>query len=94
MFRRTLNVNNRLYRTAIGRHLSGNAVIPVTLIPGDGIGPEISASVKKIFEAGRVPIQWEEVNVTPIRDEKTGKMILPAQLYESMNRTKVGLKGV
>lgn len=38
-----------------------------TLIPGDGIGPEISAAVQKIFEAAKVPIEWEAVDVTPVR---------------------------
>lgn len=41
----------------------------VTLIPGDGIGPEISASVMKIFDAAKAPIQWEELNVTAIQQE-------------------------
>lgn len=39
----------------------------VTLIPGDGIGPEISAAVQKIFAAANVPIEWEAVDVTPVR---------------------------
>jgi isocitrate dehydrogenase (NAD+) len=39
----------------------------VTLIPGDGIGPEISAAVQKIFETAKVPIEWEPVDVTPVR---------------------------
>lgn len=39
----------------------------VTLIPGDGIGPEISAAVQKIFAAAKVPIEWETVDVTPVR---------------------------
>ena len=39
----------------------------VTLIPGDGIGPEISAAVQKIFTAAGVPIEWETVDVTPVR---------------------------
>ena len=34
---------------------------------GDGIGPEISNSVKKIFEAAGVPITWESVDVTPVK---------------------------
>lgn len=38
-----------------------------TLIPGDGIGPEISAAVQKIFEAANVPVEWEVVDVTPVR---------------------------
>lgn len=72
---------------------TSSSKIRVTLIPGDGIGPEISAAVKNVFTAAKVPIEWEEVNVTPVRDLKTGKMILPAQLHESMKRSKVGLKG-
>lgn len=39
----------------------------VTLIPGDGIGPEISAAVQQIFTAANVPIEWEAVDVTPVR---------------------------
>jgi isocitrate dehydrogenase (NAD+) len=39
----------------------------VTLIPGDGIGPEISAAVQKIFAVAKVPIEWEAVDVTPVR---------------------------
>ena len=34
---------------------------------GDGIGPEISNSVQKIFEAAGVPIAWEPVDVTPVK---------------------------
>lgn len=39
----------------------------MTLIPGDGIGPEISAAVQQIFQAANVPIEWESVDVTPVR---------------------------
>lgn len=39
----------------------------VTLIPGDGIGPEISAAVQQIFQSANVPIEWESVDVTPVR---------------------------
>lgn len=39
----------------------------MTLIPGDGIGPEISAAVQQIFKAANVPIEWETVDVTPVR---------------------------
>ncbi|MEJ7661954.1 MAG: isocitrate/isopropylmalate family dehydrogenase [Hymenobacter sp.] len=34
----------------------------VTLIPGDGIGPEITRAVLDIFAAAQVPVQWEEHN--------------------------------
>lgn len=39
----------------------------MTLIPGDGIGPEISAAVQKIFATANVPIEWEAVDVTPVK---------------------------
>lgn len=35
----------------------------VSLVPGDGVGKEITASVIKIFEAAEVPIEWEEVSM-------------------------------
>ncbi|KAJ3410658.1 NAD-dependent isocitrate dehydrogenase [Chytridiales sp. JEL 0842] len=67
----------------------GNQI--VTLIPGDGIGPEISKSVKDIFAAQKVPIVWEEVNVTPVL--KNGKTAIPDEALHSINRNKVALKG-
>ncbi|KAL5037371.1 hypothetical protein BDV3_006871 [Batrachochytrium dendrobatidis] len=63
----------------------------VTIIPGDGIGPEISRSVQQIFDADKVPIAWESVNVTPIL--KDGKTTIPEEALHSINRNKVALKG-
>uniref|UniRef100_A0A0B6Y111 Isocitrate dehydrogenase [NAD] subunit, mitochondrial n=1 Tax=Arion vulgaris TaxID=1028688 RepID=A0A0B6Y111_9EUPU len=62
------------------------------MIPGDGIGPEISESVKRIFSTAGVPIDWEDVDVTPVKGPD-GKFRLPQKIFESMARTKVGLKG-
>ncbi|KAB8303212.1 hypothetical protein EYC80_004659 [Monilinia laxa] len=63
----------------------------VSLIEGDGIGPEISQSVKDIFEAAKAPIKWEPVDVTPqLRD---GKTTIAQETIESINRNKVALKG-
>uniref|UniRef100_A0A182VZT2 Isocitrate dehydrogenase [NAD] subunit, mitochondrial n=1 Tax=Anopheles minimus TaxID=112268 RepID=A0A182VZT2_9DIPT len=64
----------------------------VTLIPGDGIGPEISAAVQKIFSVANVPIEWETVDVTPVRNPD-GKFGIPQGAIDSVNRNKVGLKG-
>uniref|UniRef100_A0A4W6DE07 Isocitrate dehydrogenase [NAD] subunit, mitochondrial n=1 Tax=Lates calcarifer TaxID=8187 RepID=A0A4W6DE07_LATCA len=64
----------------------------VTLIPGDGIGPEISSAVMQIFEAAKAPIQWEERNVTAIQGPG-GKWMIPPDAKESMDRNKIGLKG-
>ncbi|CAO3608313.1 unnamed protein product [Cunninghamella echinulata] len=63
----------------------------VTLIPGDGIGPEISRSVKEIFSAAKAPIEWEEVDVTPVI--KDGKTAIPPEAIASVRKSTVALKG-
>ncbi|KAK9468825.1 hypothetical protein V1512DRAFT_258005 [Lipomyces arxii] len=63
----------------------------VTLIEGDGIGIEISAAVKAIYEAAKVPIIWEPVDVTPIL--KDGRTAIPSAAIESVKRNYVALKG-
>jgi isocitrate dehydrogenase (NAD+) len=63
----------------------------VTLIEGDGIGPEISQSVKDIFSAADVPIKWEPVDVTPTL--KDGKTVIPDEAIDSIHRNYVALKG-
>ncbi|PAA57095.1 hypothetical protein BOX15_Mlig011831g3, partial [Macrostomum lignano] len=64
----------------------------VTLIPGDGIGPEISNSVKKIFAAAKVPIAWDEVDVTPVKGPD-GQFRIPQKAIDSVNKHGIGLKG-
>jgi isocitrate dehydrogenase (NAD+) len=68
------------------------SVSTVTLIPGDGIGPEISASVQKIFSAANVPIEWDVVDVTPVK-YPDGKFGIPPKAIESVLKNKIGLKG-
>ncbi|KAK6631519.1 Isocitrate dehydrogenase [NAD] subunit alpha, mitochondrial [Polyplax serrata] len=63
-----------------------------TLIPGDGIGPEISTAVQKIFDAAKVPIEWETVDVTPVKGPD-GKFGIPQAAIDSINKNKIGLKG-
>jgi isocitrate dehydrogenase (NAD+) len=64
----------------------------VTLIPGDGIGPEVTEAVVRIFAVARVPIDWErhEAGVTAFKRFNTS---LPAELLDSIRRNKVALKG-
>ncbi|MCJ1255223.1 NAD-dependent isocitrate dehydrogenase [Lignoscripta atroalba] len=68
-----------------------NGKYTVTLIEGDGIGPEISQSVKDIFAAARVPIEWEPVDVTP--HLKDGKTVIPDKAIDSVKKNLVALKG-
>jgi isocitrate dehydrogenase (NAD+) len=64
----------------------------ITLIPGDGIGPEVSAAVVRIIEAAGVDIQWETHYAGAQALEKFGDT-LPAELLESIKRNKYALKG-
>ncbi|OBZ70153.1 Isocitrate dehydrogenase [NAD] subunit 2, mitochondrial [Grifola frondosa] len=68
-----------------------NGKYTVTLIPGDGIGPEISQSIKDIYVAANVPIEWEEVSVAPIL--KAGKTAIPDVAINSVKKNTVALKG-
>ncbi len=64
----------------------------ITLIPGDGIGPEVSAAVVRIIEATGVDISWETHYAGAQALEKFGDT-LPAELLESIRRNKIALKG-
>lgn len=64
----------------------------VTLLKGHGIGPEISGSVKRIFEAAEVPITWEEHEVYSRAMNKEGDL-LSSDTIDSIRRNKVALKG-
>jgi isocitrate dehydrogenase (NAD+) len=64
----------------------------VTLIPGDGIGPEVTDAVVRILEATGVKFEWETFAVGADAYEKTGEYI-PKDLIASVERTRVGLKG-
>ncbi|XP_063909233.1 probable isocitrate dehydrogenase [NAD] subunit alpha, mitochondrial isoform X1 [Zophobas morio] len=79
-------------KRAVGSRLYSSEVKKCTIIPGDGIGPEISAAVQKIFAAAKVPIEWESVDVTPVRGPD-GKFGIPQSAIDSVNRNKIGLKG-
>jgi len=64
----------------------------VTLIPGDGIGPEVTYAAVRCIEATGVKIEWEEVLAGQRALEQTGEL-LPANVLESIRTNKVALKG-
>jgi isocitrate dehydrogenase (NAD+) len=64
----------------------------VTLIPGDGIGPEVAAAARQAVDATGVKIDWETVELNPDVILKTGHS-LPPHVLESLERTRVGMKG-
>lgn len=64
----------------------------VTLIPGDGTGPEITEATRRVLEATGVKFEWEIHQAGAEMLEKRGT-ILPDEVIESIRRTRVGLKG-
>ncbi|MDD5746518.1 MAG: isocitrate/isopropylmalate dehydrogenase family protein [Candidatus Omnitrophica bacterium] len=64
----------------------------VTYIPGDGIGPEVSAAARRCIEATGVDIKFEEVNAGSDTLEKTGTL-LPDSVLDSIRKNKVAIKG-
>jgi len=66
--------------------------IPDTLVPGDGIGPEISAAVVEILDALGKPFAWETQEGGMAAEQKSADP-LPAALLDSIRRTRLALKG-
>ena len=64
----------------------------VTLLPGDGIGPEVSDATVKVVEATGVPIRWES-HLAGLDAVNAGKGTLPDETLESIRRNRVALKG-
>src|SRR5438067_4761085 len=64
----------------------------ITLLPGDGIGPEVTASVVSIIECAGVDVEWEKYFVGSEAISRFGDP-LPAEVLESILRNKVALKG-
>jgi len=64
----------------------------VTLIPGDGTGPEITEATRRVLEATGVEFEWEVRQAGAMMQEKQGT-ILPEEVIESIKRTRVALKG-
>ncbi len=64
----------------------------VTLIAGDGIGPEVALAAERVIAATGVEIEWERVELSGDRIRATGES-LPADVVASIEETKVGLKG-
>ena len=64
----------------------------ITLIPGDGIGPEVTQAAVRILEATGLKFEWERYAAGAEAFEKHGEYI-PRALVDSIERTRVGLKG-
>ncbi len=64
----------------------------ITLIPGDGIGPEVADATVRAVEATGVEIEWERVEAGARALAESGQL-LPDDVFASLEMTRVGLKG-
>jgi isocitrate dehydrogenase (NAD+) len=71
---------------------SARKIVPATLIPGDGIGPEIVGATVKVLEALTAPFDWEVHKAGMAGVEAFGDP-LPQPTLDSIRRTRLALKG-
>ncbi len=64
----------------------------VTLIPGDGIGPEVTGAARRVVEAAGVEVEWEVHDAGAVVMEREGTP-LPDRVLESIRHTRTALKG-
>ncbi|QZY57531.1 isocitrate/isopropylmalate dehydrogenase family protein [Crassaminicella profunda] len=64
----------------------------ITLIPGDGIGPEVTTAARKVVEATGLKIDWDIVNAG-LNVYKEKGVLVPDEVYESLEKNKFALKG-
>jgi isocitrate dehydrogenase (NAD+) len=65
----------------------------VTLLPGEGIGPEVSSAVRRILEAAGVQIDWEVIDARAVAGAGDASQVVNEKAIESVRRNGVGLKG-
>lgn len=64
----------------------------ITLIKGDGIGPEITASMKEVVDALKIDLEFEEINAGLSVFEEEG-VYIPQRLFDSIKENKIAIKG-
>ena len=64
----------------------------ITLIKGDGIGPEITAAMKKVVDVLKIDLEFEEINAGLSVFEKEG-VYIPQRLFDSIKKNKIAIKG-
>ncbi len=65
----------------------------ITLIPGDGIGPEITQATLKVLEATGIKFQWDTATVGEAAQKQFGTP-LPEDVLDSIRKNKIALKGL
>lgn len=83
---------SRLYSTSYDDRLEGTERKRVTLVPGDGVGPELCGAVKHVFASVGVPVDWDEVYVSDVGTYFGATPI--DNVVKSIESTGVALMGV
>ena len=65
----------------------------IVLIPGDGIGPEVTAAAKRVIEASGLSVNWIELHAGVTAIEQGYDNVLPKETLEAIQQHKVALKG-
>merc|ERR1711936_551628 len=78
----------KLHTTSVGLKES---TIPVTLIPGDGVGPELMDSVQSVFKSLGAPVSFETMHLSEVQHWNSEKI---EDVEESVKKNKVAIKGV
>ncbi|QDZ23780.1 regulatory subunit of NAD-dependent isocitrate dehydrogenase [Chloropicon primus] len=88
-------VSRALLSTSTYVHRPGEGSVKrVTLLPGDGIGPEVTQCVERVVDVMKVPIVWEKFNSISGADADGHPVeALPEELLASLRRNKVCIKG-
>ena len=68
------------------------ASIPAVVIPGDGIGPEVTSAVQRILQSADAPIEWHEHQAGIAALESSGE-VMPEDTIAAIKKCKVALKG-
>lgn len=64
----------------------------IVLIPGDGIGPEVSSAVQEVINASGVSVNWHVEEAGAHMYEKTGELV-PGSVYDAIDQHRIALKG-
>jgi isocitrate dehydrogenase (NAD+) len=90
----TGGLSGRIDEKVEGLYLGGYQAVAhkVTLIPGDGVGPEIARAARRVIDASGVNIEWEVVEAGEALIPRYGTP-LPEYVLESIRRNRVALKG-
>ncbi|HWB54386.1 MAG TPA: isocitrate/isopropylmalate family dehydrogenase, partial [Tepidisphaeraceae bacterium] len=65
----------------------------IVLIPGDGIGPEVTAATKRVIEASGIGVEWVELPAGANAIEQGYENVLPERTLAAIKAHKVALKG-